>query len=382
MRRAPAHPSPQPLPPPELSFLDRAIGLKDALLASPRFRRFATVFPLTRPVARRRARALFDLCAGFVYSQVLLACVSLGLFELLRAGPQTAQALAPRLGLSPEAALRLLKAAASLGLVALRSGERYGLGPLGAALVGNPGLTAMVEHHALVYADLQDPVALLRGERPETRLRRYWSYADGDDAGARREAYTALMAASQPLVAGEILDAYPPNRHRHWLDVGGGDGSFIAAAAARAPDLRFTLFDLPGVVERARERLADAGLLDRVTLTSGSFLADPLPTGADAVSLVRVVHDHDDDAALAILRAVRRIVPPGGVLVLAEPMSGAPGAAPIGDAYFGLYLLAMGQGRARSPDELQGLLRAAGFHRTSVRRTRMPLLTGLILARP
>ncbi len=45
---------------------DRA-GLNPGLLA------FAIRYPLTRPVARRRAAALFDLCAGFVYSQVLVA---------------------------------------------------------------------------------------------------------------------------------------------------------------------------------------------------------------------------------------------------------------------------------------------------------------------
>lgn len=364
------------------SLVDRLAGLHDALLASPRFRRLATIFPLTRPVARRRARAVFDLCAGFVYSQVLLACIRLKLFEILREGPQSSTILSGRLGLSSDATLRLLKAAASLRLVTRRRGERFGLGPLGAAFIGNPGLRAMVEHHALVYADLQDPVALLRGEPEQTGLKRYWSYADGDVAGERGAAYTALMAASQPLVADEILDAYPPGRHRHWLDVGGGDGSFIAAAAARAPALRFTLFDLPGVVEQARPQLAAAGVLDRVTLVGGSFLHDPLPHGADAVSLVRVVHDHDDAAVLTILRAVHRVVSPGGVLVLAEPMSGAPGAAPIGDAYFGLYLLAMGQGRPRSPEELQGLLHAAGFTRTQMRRTRMPMLTGVIVAHP
>ena len=60
---------------------------RDRLLASRRFQRWAAAFPLTRPIARRRARALFDLCAGFVYSQVLFACVRLKLFDALAAGP-------------------------------------------------------------------------------------------------------------------------------------------------------------------------------------------------------------------------------------------------------------------------------------------------------
>ena len=71
--------------------------LRDRLLASPGFQRTAAAFPLTRPIARRRARALFDLCAGFVYSQVLLACVRLRLFDILAEGPQTVAALSVRL---------------------------------------------------------------------------------------------------------------------------------------------------------------------------------------------------------------------------------------------------------------------------------------------
>jgi hypothetical protein len=73
---------------PSASWLDRCLAARDGLLASPRFRRWAAAFPLTRPIARRRTRDLFDLCAGFVYSQVLYACVRLRLFEILAEGPQ------------------------------------------------------------------------------------------------------------------------------------------------------------------------------------------------------------------------------------------------------------------------------------------------------
>ena len=58
-------------------------ALRDRLLASPDFRRRALAFAPARWIARRRAAALFDLVAGFVYSQVLVACVRCSLFELL-----------------------------------------------------------------------------------------------------------------------------------------------------------------------------------------------------------------------------------------------------------------------------------------------------------
>lgn len=369
-----------------LALRDRVATLRDRLVANPRFRRWAAAFPLTRPIARRRTRALFDLCAGFVYSQVLAACVRLDLFDALAEGPSTAAALSARLSLPLEATERLLAAAVSLGLAARRGGGRYGLGPLGAAMVGNAAVTEMVRHHAMLYADLADPVALLRGQAGATELARFWSYSGaGRPSGLPTEqvaAYTALMAASQPLVADEVLDAYRLDRHRRLLDVGGGDGRFLEAAAGRAPGLQLTLFDLPAVAERARARFAAAGLAGRADAVGGDFLSAPLPRGADVISLVRVVHDHDDPAASAILRAVRAALPPDGTLLLAEPMSGTPGAEPIGDAYFGFYLLAMGRGRARTPAELAALLEAAGFDRIRRRPTRTPLLVSLMVARP
>ncbi len=137
---------------------------RDRLLASARFQRLAVAFPPTRPIARRRARALFDVVAGFVYAQVLFACVRLHLFDILASGPQTVPVLAARLALPEDGAQRLLEAAASLRLARRRRDGRFGLGDLGAAMLGNPGIAAMVEHHAMLYADLADPVALLRGE--------------------------------------------------------------------------------------------------------------------------------------------------------------------------------------------------------------------------
>ncbi len=341
---------------------------------------------MTRPVAQRRARDLFDLCAGFVYSQVLLACVRLGLFNLLKEGPQTADSVGRRLSLSADSTTRLLNAAVSLRLVARRGSERFALGPLGAALCGNPAIANMVEHHGLLYADLADPVALLRAPRRDTELAQFWPYAGAEQpnglAADQVAAYSVLMSASQALIAEDILDAYPLKQHQCLLDVGGGDGSFAAAAAARAPDLRVIVFDLPPVAERARETLAAKGLGDRATAVGGSFFSDSLPEGADIASLVRIIHDHDDEGALAILRNIRRALPEDGTLLLAEPMSGTAGAEPIGDAYFGLYLLAMGRGRPRTPDELDDLLSTAGFNEVRLLPTRRPLLTKLILARP
>ena len=374
------------------SWRERWLGLRNRLIADARFQRWAAKSPLTRRIARRRARDLFDLCAGFVYSQILLACVRLELFERLAAGPCAAEALAPAFGLSPEAALRLLRAAAALRLVRALPGGRFALDDLGAAMLGNPSVAALVEHHSLLYDDLRDPVALLRGAATG-RLAAFWPYAGDSPTGSWRSdestlggedaayaAYSDLMSQSQALVAADILDAYPIAQHRRLLDIGGGEGVFIAAAAARAPNLALTLFDLPPVAARARLRLQSRGLAGRVVTVGGSFLRDPLPSGADVATLVRIVHDHDDESALALLRAAHAALAEGGTLIIAEPMAETPGAEPMGDAYFGFYLLAMGRGRPRGCRELKRLLEAAGFARIRLRPTPRPLLASLIIS--
>ncbi len=362
------------------TWLDRLRLAATRVVANPRFRAWAAAFPLTRGIARRRARNLFDLCGGFVYSQILQACVELDLFDLLRDGPKTLAALASGLRLAPGATRRLLDAAVALDLLARHGSDAYRLGLLGAAMVDNPGIAAMVRHHAMLYADLSDPVALLRGERADTALGAYWPYAGadrpdrlGDD---RIAAYTRLMAQSQAMVAAEILAAYPIERHRCLLDLGGGDGTFLRAVAAAAPDLQLMLFDLPAVAERARARLGD-----RATIAGGNFLADPLPLGADIVTLVRVLHDHDDDRALAILRAARRALPPGGTVLVAEPMARTRGAEGVGDAYFGFYLLAMGRGQPRSVTRVEELLKASGFAHIRLAKTRTPLIASVVTGR-
>ena len=361
-----------------MSVLDRLRARRDALLASPRFRAWAAAFPLTRPIARRRSRDLFDLCAGFVYSQTLLAVVRLGVLERLRGGPTSMDALATAIGLTRDRAERLVTAAAALRLVRVRRDGRVALGPLGAPLVGNPAVLAMVEHNALLYGDLADPVVLLRDGEAPTSLARYWPYADADEGGVA--GYSTLMAASLSLVAEEVLAAYPVARHRCLLDVGGGEGRFLELVAERAPAVGLMLYDLPPVAARAAKRLAASGLSARATVHAGDFLAQPLPAGADLITLLRVLHDHPDDDAGALLRRCRAALPAGGRLVVAEPLAGASGAGRVGSAYFGFDLLAMGRGRARSAWEYGELLGAAGFREVRDLGSRMPVQAGVLTA--
>ncbi|MBC8073555.1 MAG: methyltransferase domain-containing protein [Deltaproteobacteria bacterium] len=361
---------------------DAWLAARNRMLSNPGFQRWAARSLLTRFIARRRAAALFDLTAGFVYSQILHAVARLGLLEHLRDGPRALEELADRLELSCASMLVLLDAAASLRLVQARGG-RYALGIHGCSYVGNPALANLVEHHAIFYRDLADPVALLRGELDAPELNRFWSYTRrGAPQATAREvsAYSELMATSVALLAEDVIESYPFREHRRLLDVGGGEGAFLEAVARATPELELSLFDLPPVAARASVRLDHAGLTHRVRVCQGDWFTDPLPTGADLVTLVRVLHDHDDHEVMRLLTAIRRVMAPGSVLLVAEPMRGTAGLERVGDAYFGFYMLAMGQGRPRTPEQLCALLRRAGFE-PSPRPTRRPMISQMISAR-
>jgi demethylspheroidene O-methyltransferase len=365
---------------------------RDAILASASFQRWAARIPFTRFVARGRSRALFDLCAGFVYSQILRACVELDLFALLSGTAMTTEAIAGRTGMPVAPLERLIGAAVALKLLQRRSRGRVGLGSLGAPLAKNEALGALIAHHAMLYDDLRDPLALLRRRSSKaTELARYYPYASigaaapdeqprsaGDEA--QTHAYSELMSATAGPLIGEVLDAYSFADHGSVLDVGGGEGRFARALAARWPHLQVTLFDLPQVAALATAATAKAPGDTRISIVGGNFHKDHLPGGYDVVTLVRVLLDHGDDSVLALLRRVREALAPGGRLLIVESMAGVRGARTVGDAYFALYLFAMGQGRARTREELDRLCLEAGFRICRPLRTHYPVSTGILVA--
>ncbi len=360
----------------------RWIKWRNSIVGNPAFHRFAAGFPLTRPIARRRARAIFDLVAGFTFSQILSACVELGLFDRLAGGPVAIESLAAEWAMPVAGADRLLRAAAAIGITEPIGDGRWALGADGAALRANGGVVEMIAHHRLLYADLADPVALLRRGGGGGALQHFWHYAGDTGQGTPEEvaAYSRLMAASQPLVAADVIGSYNFSRHRRMLDIGGGEGRFVRSVAAAVPNVALAMFDLPAVAARAAEALAREGLGDRIATYGGDFLAGPIPPGHDLITLIRVLHDHDDAPAAQLLRNIRAALPPGGRLVIAEPMAETKGAETIGDAYFGLYLWAMGSGRPRSAAAIHAMLDSAGFRRSWGVTTPLPINVRMIVA--
>lgn len=364
------------------SIKDRFYAWRTALIGSRAFQQRAARMPVAARIARKDGEALFDLVAGFAHNQILMAFVQLGLPDHRRLQPRTLQDLATRTN-TPEPRMRMLdQGATALGLMTWQKDGRYALGRLGAALPGIPGLQQMIRHHDVLYRDLSDPVAFFR-DGSDTELAGFWPYAIGASGDVDPEVavtYSELMADSQTLVAEEALAHLDLSKTKTLLDVGGGTGVFLRAAGQAYPNLKLHLFDFPAVIDTAIARFEREGLSSRIDITGGSFRTDALPDCSDAISLVRVLYDHADETIAMLLAKAHAALASGGRVIVAEPMSGGDAPTRPGDAYFGLYCMAMHTGKARSAAEIPAHLERAGFHDIRIVKTSRPFVTGMICA--
>jgi len=372
--------------PSDYNLWDRLCILKDRLIADARFQNRVAKIPFLKNIAKKRANQLFDVMAGFVYTQILLSCVRLNLFNLLKDGPLSLDEIRRVCALDVTPLKKLLDAAVSIELLEIRSKNRYGLGTLGAPMVGNTALSSMIEHHTVLYDDLRDPLRLLSGDIEIKKMEKFWPYVSPDQQDQealkdkeRVKSYSDLMSASLPLVADQVVDAYDFSQHECLLDVGGGQGTFLKHVFVNAPQLKRKLFDLPGVVNLAKDSFALTPDHQDIEVHGGDFFKDALPQGADLITLVRVIFDHDDERVKILLKSIFDALPAGGKLLVAEPMADTPDHPAMGHAYFGFYLLAMGRGRPRTMQEISHLASYAGFKGVKMLPCSMPINAQVLL---
>ncbi|MCR9110782.1 MAG: acetylserotonin O-methyltransferase [Rhodobacteraceae bacterium] len=352
------------------------------VIARPGFQRWASAFPLTRGTAAKDGAELFDIVQGFVKSQALFALVELRVLHRLMDGPLTADALAHVAGMRADRMDRLLRAGAAMNLIKRNRAGQYSLARKGAAMVGVPGLEDMIRHHASFYRDLEDPVALLRGE-VETELAAFWPYVFGAAAATDVETsnrYSDLMARSQQIVAADTLAVADLKTSQRLLDVGGGYGVFAEAAVLKHAGLSATIFDLPAVEANAQALIDRSTARDRLEFVPGSFRDESLPEGADTISLIRVLYDHEDQTVEALLSRIFDRLPDGGRLLVSEPMSGGDTPDISGDVYFSFYCLAMQTGTVRSAARIAELCKKVGFSSIKPYRSRRPFVTTALMA--
>jgi len=187
----------------------------------------------------------------------------------------------------------------------------------------------------------------------------FWAYLDANPAISA--SFDATMAVDAGSAA--VADGYDWTTVRHVADIGGGTGTLIAEVLRHNPWLHGTLADLPETAARGRQYLAGLGLDGRCEVVGQSFF-DPLPPGADAYLLSRIIHDWDDAAATAILRRCAEAAGSTGRVLVIE--SHAAGGDPAAFAEMNLRMLVLAGGRERTIDDYSALAADAGLQLTAV----------------
>ena len=357
------------------------------MIASSRFQSSVAAVPFLRSIARKDGEKLYDIVAGFVYSQTLLALVELDIICELFRNNLTAKEIASKCDIEPKKAKILCQSGVAIQLlVRIETDEAgnpsYGLSRLGAAVVGVPGLQEMIKHHRLFYEDLSDPVGLLKSQ-VSTNMSKYWPYVLGkiEASEIKHSAavmYSRLMETSQQLVAEETLRIINFSGVECLLDVGGGTGAFLLHVNKKYPHINYCLFDLPPVIEQAKKEFSFRKEKIKINFFAGSFIKDSLPGDMDTISLIRVLYDHNDELVGAILRKVFFSLIPGGKIIISEPMSGGSSPQRAGDAYFGFYTMAMSTGKPRDLETHAKLLSEAGFKKIKKHTGSRPFITSVI----
>ena len=311
---------------------------------------------------------LAQLLTGYWVSQALYVAAKLGLADLLKDGPRTADDLASATQAHPRSLYRLLRALASIDVFAEGDDGRFSLTPLGDCLRGDAAgsqwaLAIMTgEEHYAAYGELLHsvrtgqagfekvygtPIFEFLAKRPE-----------------QAQIFDRAMEAVHGRETAAMLDAYDFSGVGVLADVGGGNGSVLTPVLKKYPGMHGILYDLPGVAERARVNIEAAGLAGRCQVVGGSFF-ESVPAGADAYLLRHIIHDWDDAKAAVILRNVHRAMGAGGKLLVVEIVI-PPGNEPSFGKLMDLTMLVIPGGAERTEEEYRRLYEAAGFRLTRI----------------
>jgi hypothetical protein len=319
------------------------------------------------------------LMAGTWAAQAVYVAARLDIAEQLSAGPKTSRELAETCGADSHALYRVMRALAGLG-VFHEEDDRFSLTPVGRLLTrGAPGSlrslaiwNGEVSHRMWTHA-----VDVVKDGTPAPRRvvgSEQWQYLAGRPE--LRATFDDAMAGLARQTAAEVLEAVDLSRFSHVVDVGGGNGTLLAAILDRHPHVSGVLFDRPETVSGARANLAR--FAGRCEIASGDFLVE-VPRGADLYILSSILHDWDDDTAVRILRTCRDSISPASRLLIVEcVLCSQPG--PVLPLLLDLHMLVMTGGRERTDVEYERLLDAAQLEMESI--TPLPGAESVVMARP
>ncbi|MGP3949166.1 methyltransferase [Streptomyces sp. 7N604] len=309
---------------------------------------------------------LLLLTDGKRISRVLHVVAELGIADELADGPLPVPELAERTHTHADSLGRVLRVAAAFGVFEEQPDGRYALTDLSEALrSGVPGSQRdMVLYNGdemlwRSYGRLMHTVRTGQPAFEDAYGHGFFEHLEQNpQAGAL---FDRAMTGMSHATARMLIDGFDFGRFARIADVGGGHGYFLSEVLRHHPDVRGTLVDRPSVVEEAHKLLDEAGVADRAEVVPGDFFQE-LPPGRDAYVLKAVLHDWDDERAVAILERVREALAdnPEGRLLICEFLVGPANRWDRGKL-LDLDMLIRFGGRERGEDQWRALLAAAGF---------------------
>lgn len=306
---------------------------------------------------------LNHMIAGFWRTQAVYVAVRLRIPDLLAAGPRTADELAAETGSHARSLYRLLRALSSSGVFCEGADHRFSLTPLSECLRRDTpnsmaGLAWMRgDWQYRAWGDLLHNV-----QTGETAFNHVFGEPLFDFLRHTPEnaaIFDQAMVGVHGRETEAMLAAFDFSDIKVLADIGGGNGSVLAAVLAKYPVLNAILFDRADVIDRSKANLAQAGVVDRVQFIAGDFFQS-VPSGADAYFLRHIIHDWNDDQSRAILKNCRAAMPSNGRLLLAEFVL-PDGPEPFHGKWFDLAMMTVTGGQERTESEYRALLDDCGF---------------------
>jgi precorrin-6B methylase 2 len=304
------------------------------------------------------ADELLEKVRGFQAACIITAGADLDLFTALSDKPMTAGRLAKGIDADPRAMAVLLDALVALDLLA-KHGDAYCVPADVAELLTEDSPTnvlAGVRHQGNCLRRWDQLARVVQTGRPARR-----EASIRGEAGDCESFIEAMNNFSGPMVL-QIVERLSPLRFARMLDIGGASGTWTIAFLRAVPEGTAVLFDLPQVLPLARERLARAGLADRVSLVAGDFDTDELPGGADFAWLSAIAHQNSREQNRALYRKIYSALAAGGSLVIRDVVMEASKTQPAAGALFAVNMLVGTEGGGTfTLDEFSQDLNAAGF---------------------
>ena len=308
---------------------------------------------------------LLALVRGYRISQAIYVVTQLGIPDLLADGPREIDELARATESHAPSLRRVLLFLAGVGVLDKVGPERFALTPMSALLrTGVPGsvrpsvLLSLGESHWRPWGHMLHTVRTGETAFDHAHGMRLFEYlASHPEVGAL---FNAGMLGNSPDHARLVAATYDFSKMNVVVDVGGGRGRLLATILERYPRLRGILFDQPHVIADARQILEEVGVVDRCELVGGSFFV-AVPAGGDAYVLRNIIHDWDDDQAVAILMSCRRSMTDGARLVLVERYLATDPREALLVRHADLEMLVNVGGRERTTDEYAALLARSGL---------------------